>query len=73
MAYPVPEVFEGHPSAEKKLRWPQDMRLRRNGFKIESRPRKGPNIWSLKGVMYFEVEALWFCDRIEEALKAGAT
>jgi hypothetical protein len=39
-------------------RHPQDRALRRHGFAIHSRPRKGPALWAKGGKVYTEAEAL---------------
>lgn len=48
---------------ERRARKPNDILLRKHGFKIVSRPiyngeTKGPNIWVRKGRQYLEPEAL---------------
>ncbi len=37
---------------ETRIRYPRDMFLRHHGYRIESRPRHGPAIWSL-GLLHF--------------------
>lgn len=50
---------------------PGDARLRRHGFKIEARPRRGPAVWGRGGGRFTEAEASDICDREEhEALGA---
>jgi hypothetical protein len=39
-------------------RHPQDRALRRKGFAIHARPRKGPAVWVKDGTLYTEAEAL---------------
>ncbi len=55
---PVPA---GHPSAETRNLIPDDTLLRKHGFRVRSRPRKGPPTWSLAGKTYTEAEALALC------------
>lgn len=50
-----------HPSQETRCIWPDDDLLRRNGFKIERRPRTGEAVWSQDGYLYTQSEALAQC------------
>lgn len=56
----------GHPSQDGTCRFSNDQRLRKCGFVIHSRPRKGPTLWSLGGTVYKEQEALELATDIED-------
>ncbi|HYF24300.1 MAG TPA: hypothetical protein VD931_01035 [Baekduia sp.] len=60
-----------HPSAESRDLKPDDRLLRRHGFRIVSRPKGGPNLWSRGGVVRPEDEALRACRNAEEARANG--
>lgn len=51
-----------HPSAEHRCFHPADILLRRNGYKIHSRPRKGPVLWQLGDKVVTQDEAVQMCD-----------
>lgn len=55
------DIPEGHPAQEHRDLQPRDATLRKNGFKIEHRPKDGPAIWSLGGQMFTEEEAYKRC------------
>ncbi len=55
------DVPEGHAFQEHGTRYAADMRLRKNGFIIVSRPRRGPTIWTRKGERYTQEAALSLC------------
>jgi len=41
-----------HPSRDFSRRFARDAQLRRFGFKIHTRPRKGEPLWELCGLLY---------------------
>lgn len=55
--------------ADKSHRFPEDDELRRNGFVIHARPRKGPPLWEYGGLLYTVEEALEFLDGLDEVRK----
>ncbi len=59
------ELEHENPWAETLKRYPRDQALRRFGFTIHARPRKGPVLWGKGGRIFTEAEALVICDRLE--------
>lgn len=47
-----------HPSASREKRFPRDLLLREHGFRIHSRPQKGPVLWHQWGWVFTEEHAL---------------
>lgn len=45
------------------LKWRLSDRLRRLGFKIHSRPERGPVLWQRNGNVYTQEAALMIADR----------
>jgi hypothetical protein len=52
------EIAWGNPSAETRSLFPEDILLRRHGFKISSRPKYGPAVWARGGDRYEHSKAL---------------
>lgn len=64
--FPTPEVIpDGHAFAETRNLRPRDQRLRRQGFRIFSRPNAGPAIWTRQGKLFTEPEAHLACAELE--------
>ena len=55
------KIPAGHPSQERRDLCPNDAILRRHGYQIWERPKKGETIWRLGGRAYTESEALVMC------------
>lgn len=51
-----------HPSQETRVFHPQDVFLRRHGYRIEHRPKDSEPIWSLAGQEHTQSQALELCD-----------
>ncbi len=58
MNFPEKEPEAEHGWAEHRASWPFDIELRKHGFVIQSRPKRGPTIWLLGRLPYTEEEAL---------------
>lgn len=43
---------------ETRAYHPDDAKLRKWGFRIHARPKRGPDVWTLDGVPYTTAEAL---------------
>lgn len=65
------DIPEGHPSTESRIFHPDDVRLRRHGFKIERRPRRGEPTWNLHGILFGQSEALEVADDLEKEARRG--
>lgn len=59
------DIPEGHAFAETRDLKPDDRLLRRHGFKIKSRPARGPVTWTKGGEEYVQEEALRIAARGE--------
>ncbi len=55
------DIPEGHAFQSRDIRYAADMRLRKNGFQIFSRPRRGPTRWTRGGNIYTQEAALSLC------------
>lgn len=58
---------EPHRSAETRMTFPQDIRLRDHGFKIAHRPDRYTAIWKRDGTEYVFAIAIRICDREDAA------
>ncbi len=51
---------------ERRNVYPADRKLRSRGFKILSRPRRGPVLWQRAGKTFTQAEAELFIDKAEK-------
>lgn len=54
---PPPVQYE-HPSQSRARSFPDDVQLRRAGFKIYARPKTGEAIWECDGELYTHSQAM---------------
>ena len=66
MAKPVAVYQASHAFRETRDVHPEDIRLRANGFKIQSRAKGKPAMWRLGEETFTHQEALDLCDDTEE-------
>lgn len=61
---PPPDT--SHPFREKRPQWPEDIRLRANGFTIYSRKKGKEPEWKLGSEVFTHDEAIELCNETEE-------
>jgi hypothetical protein len=65
-------VKEGHPTTETRLRHWQDVVLRKFGFAVHSRPKRGQATWIRNGEVYGQEEAIQIARREKPPKKEEA-
>ena len=66
--HPGPVELEApHPSASCERRFPDDVRLRKAGFKIHSRLKGMEAVWEFASLLYTQTEALALLEELRRA------